>query len=218
MKKIVTLIFFTSILVLSGCSLTGNNTLKCRSTNTINGITTDRTYEIQYKGNDVKKVKLIYDYNNDNTVPTVNTDNNDTNNETNNNTVTNDNNATNDNNNNQYARNNTNDTNTTTNDNDGDNDVVDGVVGEAIDDIIDGVTNTILDISGLRNRHNTLQTTYRDTAGFTSKIENDEDGHYKVVYEIDYDKISDENLSRLGLDRSLDTVKANYTSQGLTCQ
>ena len=64
----------------------------------------------------------------------------------------------------------------TTSDKDPDsNGIVDGVVGEALDDVVTGVTDTILDISGIKTRHNTRFGSYTNTEGFTAKIDNDND-------------------------------------------
>ncbi len=106
-------------------------------------------------------------------------------------------------------------TNDTQNDNDG---IIDGVVGSAIDSVINGITSTILDISGLRERHNNVQSMYGNINGFSVQNTNDAtDNDYHVSYIIDYDTISDNDLNTLNLSRDIDTLRRNYTSQGFTC-
>ena len=107
----------------------------------------------------------------------------------------------------------------TTNDTQIDNDgIVDGIVGSAIDSIINGVTDTILDISGIRDRHVNVQNTYGNINGFSVQNTNDTtDNDYRVTYIIDYDNISDEDLARLNLSRDIDTLRSNYINQGFNC-
>ena len=255
MKKISIFVgTICSALFLSGCST--NEVLTCTDKTTANGMTTKTTYEIEYKDNDVKHVKLVYDYVTDTSVDGVgtgtdgsavdndnNTTNNTTNDNTNNNTTTNNNNNNNTNNNNNNTTNNTtnndnNVNNTTTNNNsrtndntagdidtssnddndiDGD-DIVDGVVGDAIDTTIGAVTDTILDISGIRDTYTNQINSYGNISGFTSRVDVDNDNEYKVVYEIDMDTISDNDLARFNVDRDLNTLRDMYEAQGLTCK
>lgn len=106
----------------------------------------------------------------------------------------------------------------TTEDDDQDNDgIVDGVVGDTVDDIIGGVYDTILDISGLKDRH-TNQINNTNIEGFTSTVEDNTNNSYKVVYDLDLTKISDDDIDRFNVDRSYTTLKNNYTTQGLTCK
>ena len=107
----------------------------------------------------------------------------------------------------------------TTNDTQPDNDgIIDGVVGSAIDGVINGVTDTILDISGIRDRHNNVQNMYGNMTGFSVQNTNDmTDNDYHVTYIIDYDTISDNDLNTLNLSRDIDTIKRNYSQQGFTC-
>ena len=108
----------------------------------------------------------------------------------------------------------------TTNDNLDNNDgIIDGVVGSAIDSIINGVTDTILDVSGLRDRHTNVQNTYGNMNGFSVQNTNDNtNNHYTVTYVIDYDAISDTDLGTLNLSRDFNTLRSNYISQGFTCK
>lgn len=203
MKKYISIFVLFALLVLPGCDMKANETITCSDRTETNFITTDRKYVIDYKDNDIKKMKITYDYNRD-----VNNNNTAGNNDVNADGTTNNNNNNNDNNNNN---------NNTAGNND-DNKVVDGVVGEALEDIVSGLTDTILDVAGLRDRHNLVQTTYKDVAGFETKVDYDDDNHYKVEYTIDFDKISNDDLKRIGIDRNLDTTRSNYISQGLTCK
>ena len=106
----------------------------------------------------------------------------------------------------------------TTNDTQPDNDgIVDGIVGNAIDVIVNGVTSTILDISGLRSRHSNIQSTYGNMNGFSYQNTTDVDNNYIVTYVIDFDNMTDSDINSLNFDRDLDTVRDTYTNQGFTC-
>ena len=107
----------------------------------------------------------------------------------------------------------------TTNDTQLDNDgIIDGVVGSTLDSIINGVTDVILDISGIRDRHTNIQNTYANTPGFSVQNVNDVDNTYTVSYVIDYDTITDNDLAGLNLSRNIDVLRSNYTTQGFTCK
>ena len=107
----------------------------------------------------------------------------------------------------------------TTNDTQIDDDgVVDGVVGSAIDTIVGGVTDIILDSAGLRDRHSTVQNTYGNVNGFSVQNTRDQNDNYMVTYVIDYDTISDSDLARFNLSRDLDTMRDSYVNQGFTCK
>ncbi len=191
MKKAI---FFVGVLLLlSGCG--ENDTLTCTSANTINGLSSNRTYKIDYKDDDIKMVTVTYDY------TAQNTGTNDTNDTTNDDGVG------------------TGTDGTTSDDNQNDNDgVIDGVVGDALDDVVTGVTNTILDIAGIKTTHNNRMTTYNNITGFTSSVDTDRDDNYKVTYKFDLEKMDDADLGKFNLDRSLNTLRTNYTNQGLTCR
>ena len=107
----------------------------------------------------------------------------------------------------------------TTEDDDPTNDdgIVDGVVGEATKDIIGGIYDTILDLSGLRDMH-TNQINNTNIKGFTSTVENSTNNSYKVVYDLDLTQISDDDIDQFNVDRSYATLRNNYINQGLTCK
>lgn len=205
MKKSI-LIFSTLFITifLSGCSLTGMDTYSCTSTTTDdNGLTTKITYDITHSDDTVDMVKITYDYEQDDD------DNNDD----------------------DSLMNMVDDmTNMIDDDIDGlnadtdgnsdtdNNEVVDGVVGDTLDAIVNGVTDTIIDIAGLRERHNIVSDRYGKLEGVTIKVENDDEDSYKVVYDIDMAKISDDDLDIFNLDRSFETLKGNYNSLGLMCK
>jgi hypothetical protein len=198
MKKL--LIGLSVLFLISGCG-ENNEKLTCTSTNTTNGMTTDTKYDIEYKDDKVKYVTITYDYKQDNTTTDTNTTDN-----------TNDTDGVNA------------DTDGTTNDNDDNNDgattsdeVIDGAVGDTIDGVVDGVTNTILDIAGIKSTYDNQITSYKDIEGFSYEVKEDTDDEYKIVYKIDLDKISDSDLTRFNLDRDLTTVKSNYEDSGYTC-
>lgn len=107
----------------------------------------------------------------------------------------------------------------TTSDTDLDDDgIIDGVVGEALDDVVTIVTDTILDIAGIKTRHNTRFGTYTNTEGFTTMIDSDNDNDYKVTYTYDLTKLSDTDITSFGINRDFNTLKDTYTSRGLTCK
>ena len=107
----------------------------------------------------------------------------------------------------------------TTNDTQIDNDgIIDGIVGSTIDKIINGVTDTILDISGIRDRHTNIQNMYGNMNGFSVQNTNDTNpNNYHVTYIIDYDNMNDADLNTLNLSRDINTLKSIYTNQGFTC-
>lgn len=107
---------------------------------------------------------------------------------------------------------------TTTDTDADDNNIVDGVVGEALDDVVTGVADGILDIAGIKNRHNTRFGTYTNTEGFTTMVDTDNDNDYKVTYTYDLTKLSDSDVAAFGLNRDFDTQKKTYTDSGLTCK
>ena len=196
MKKI--LIALSVLFVMSGCGENTDN-LSCTSSTTNNGITTRTTYDVDYLGDDVKHVTITYDYSQDN---------------------------------NQNGTNNADDIDGVNADTDGidqndtnnnnadleSDDVVDGLVGDAIDETIDGVTDTILDIAGIRNRYENQLATYDNIEGFSYEVDVDSDNEYKVIYEIDMDKISDADVATFNIGRNFSDVKTNYENNGYTCQ
>lgn len=196
MKKLLSAFFV--LLIMSGCDV-NTKSLSCSNTSTANGITTKTTYDIDYKDDDVKKIKITYDYIQDNDVTTDNTT--------------------------------TDDMDGTNADTDGldtdDNkdadvssdDVVDGVVGDAIDSAIDGVTDTILDLAGIRDTYSNQISTYGDIKGFSYEVDTDTDDEYKVIYTIDMDKISDDDLSRVNIaTRDFSDLKDSYQDMGYSCK
>ena len=214
MKKIIflSLLFFFT---LTGCGAGATETMSC-SYETKNGnITTKMKYDIDHEDKEVKKVRITYDYTQD-----ENTSNNGTNNTTNGTT----NNTTNDTNKNKDTDNDMLDgvgtgTDGTTNDTQKDKDgIIDGVIGNGIDAIVGSVTDVILDLSGLKERHANVQGTYGNMTGFSVQNTTDTDNNYKVTYVIDFDTISDDDLKKLNLSRDIDTLKNNYISQGYTCK
>lgn len=202
MKK---LLFISCIVFfMCGCDM-GTDTLTCTSNSVNNGLTTDTKYEIKYKDNDVKYVTITYDYNQD-----TNTMNDDTTNDTTNGTtdgINADTDGTTSDNDNV-----TNDGRTTT------DEVIDGAVGDAIDGAVDGVRDTILDLAGVKNNYQNQFSMYNNIEGFSYDVDVDNDNEYKVVYKIDFDKISDSDLTRFNVDRNFDTIRSNYEDLGYTCK
>lgn len=191
MKKLF--IVFAVLFVMSGCD-SETDTLSCSNTTIANGVTTKTTYDIDYVDDDVKYVTITYDYtqdvNDDEKMDgvDVDTDGIDTDNDT-------------DNNNNLES-----------------DDVVDGVVGDVIDGAVDGVTSTILDIAGIKNTYENQMSVYDNIEGFSYDVDVDTDNEYKVIYQIDMDKISDDNLSTFNVTRGFADIRDDYEDLGYTCK
>lgn len=223
MKKL--LIGLSVLFLMSGCD-NGTDTLTCTSRSTANGLTTDTKYEIKYKDDVVKYVTITYDYNQDtngNGTTTDNTGNNNTNNNTTNNNARNNDMNDNTTNNNTDGINadtdgTTDDKDTTNNGNIDSDEVIDGAVGDTIDGVVDGVTDTILDLAGIKSTYENQMSSYNNIEGFSYDVDVDNDNEYKVVYKIDFDKISDSDLTRFNVDRDFSTIKANYEDLGYTCK
>ena len=96
--------------------------------------------------------------------------------------------------------------------------VVDGVVGDVIDGTVDGVTDTILDLAGIRNTYENQFSIYDNIEGFSYNVDVDNDNEYKVVYEIDMDKISDNDLATFNVTRGFQDIRTNYEDLGYTCK
>lgn len=193
MKKVL---FLSSILIfmLTGCGAGATKTMNCTYETKYNNIATKTSYDVDYEDTEVKKVRITYNYHQD----IINDTDGDGNDDipgvgTGTDGTTND----------------------TQTDEDG---IIDGVVGSAIDSIIGGVTDTILDISGIRDRHANVLNTYGNIPGFSVQNTMDNtDNDYMVTYVIDYDTISDNDLISLNLSRDIDTLRSNYATQGFTC-
>lgn len=194
MKKII--LVFCMILIMSGCDM-GTDTLTCTSSSVTNGLTTDTKYVIKHSGNDVKYVTITYDYNQD-----LNTTTDDTTDGVNAST----------------------DGTTPDNDNvlnDGQinsDEVIDGVVGDTIDGVVDGVKDTILDLAGIRDTYQNQFSSLDNIEGFSYDVDVDSDREYKVVYKIDFDKISDSDLTRFNVDRNFENIRTSYEDLGYTCK
>ena len=198
MKKFI--LCFGIIALLTGCG-EEEQTMTCTMENTTNGLTSGTEYLVTYQDDEVSHVTITYNYNQDTHTDGVGTGTDGTTEDG----VEDD--TTNDNKTDGVIENNN-------QDNDG---IVDGIVGDAADMLIGGIYNTILDISGLKDRHtNDMNTT--NIEGFTSSVKNNTNNSYKVVYDLDLTKISDNDISRFNVDRSYTTLKNNYTNQGLTCK
>ena len=193
MKKL--LIVLSVLFLMSGCG-NESKTLSCTNTSEANGITTKTMYKIKYMDDEVKHVTITYDYNqtnNKNEVDGTNADTDGLDKNTDNNTTTNDNNLQSD-------------------------EVIDGVVGDAIDSTIKGITDTILDLSGIKSNYQNQMSTFDNMEGFSYKVDVDNDNEYKITYDIDMDKISDEDLNRFNIGRDYSDIKSNYTDLGYTCE
>lgn len=103
----------------------------------------------------------------------------------------------------------------TTEDDDTKNDgIVDGKVGDAVDD----VTDAILDLAGIKTMYTNRLNEYGEINGFKGIVDENEQNKYKVTYEIDFTKISDDDLSKFNLSRNYDNLKKSLEDQGLTCK
>lgn len=189
MKKVLPI--FIAVVVLTGCGT--NEMLTCTSENKVGNITSKTTYIVDYKDNDVKKITITYDYNDDHTdgvsTGTDGTTKDDIKNDE--------------------------DTTTNNTDNDG---LIGGLVGETLDDIVEITTDTILDVAGIKEKHNTRYGTYANIEGFTTKVDKDNANDYKVIYTYDLTKLSEADITSLGITRNYDTLKQSYINRGLTCK
>lgn len=100
-------------------------------------------------------------------------------------------------------------------DNDG---LIGGVTGEALDDIVTGAADGILDIAGIKRTHNNKISTYSSIKGVTTKVDVDNENDYKITYTYDLKQLSDSDITSLGINKDYTTLKNNYTSRGLTCK
>ena len=194
MKKII--LVLSIVALLTGCG-EEEQMMTCTLENTVNGLKSGTEYIVTYNDDEVTNVRITYNYNQDTHTDGVGTGTDGT---TEDGIYDND----------QadgVIENNP-------NDNDG---IVDGVVGDTVDMIIGGVFDTVLDLSGIRDRH-TNQINNVNIEGFTSKVEDNTNTSYKVVYDLDLTKISDDDIGRFNVDRSYTTIRNNYTNQGLTCK
>lgn len=192
MKKYL-ILSLVGIFMLTGCGAGASKTMSCNYKNTTGDITTNMKYDIDYEDKEVKKVRITYDYMQDTRIDSDNDGKKDTPGVGTG-------------------------TDGTTNDSQQNKDgIVDGVVGNAIDQIVEGVTDTILDIAGLKDRHATVQNRYGNIQGFSVQNTTETNNNYKVTYVIDYDTISDTDLKTLNLSRDINTLEDYYTSQGYTC-
>lgn len=205
MKKI--LMLSALLVALTACSLSRTRTLSCNYTNITNGLTSKVSYSIDHEGDEVKKIRVKYDYTQDNTgAGNGTTGNGVVSGETGTNNTTGDMDGI------------GTGTDGTTNDTEPDNDgIVDGIVGSAFDSLVNGVASTILDISGLRSRHRMIQDQYANTNGFSVQNTTDVDNNYSVTYVIDFDNMTDNDISGMNFNRDLATLRTTYTNQGFTC-
>lgn len=192
MKKFL-ILSLVGVFMLTGCGAGASKTMSCTYKNTTGNITTNMKYDIDYEDKEVKKVRITYDYMQDTRVDSDNDGKKDTP---------------------GVGTGTDGTTNDTQQNKDG---IIDGVVGNAIDQIVGGVTDTILDIAGLKDRHATVQNRYGNIQGFSVQNTTETNNNYKVTYVIDYDTISDTDLKTLNLSRDINTLEDYYTSQGYTC-
>lgn len=193
MKKIL---FLSSLLLftLTGCGAGATKTMSCSYKTDYNNIDTKVSYDVDYEDTEVKKVRITYNYHQDVMDDTDGDGKNDID---------------------GVGTGTDGTTNDTQIDNDG---IIDGVVGSAIDSIVGGVTDTILDIAGIRDRHANVLNTYGNIPGFSVQNTMDNsDNDYVVTYVVDYDTISDNDLLSLNLSRDINTLRDNYINQGFTC-
>lgn len=189
MKKL--LIALSVLFIMSGCD-ENTDSLSCSSTTTANGLTTKTTYDVDYVDDEVKYITITYNYSQNNNKDDMDGVNVDTDglDETDNN------------NNNKLDA----------------DDVVDGLVGDAIDETVEGVTETILDIAGIKNRYENQLTTYDNIEGFSYDVDVDSNTEYRIIYKIDMDKINDTDLATFNVTRDFSNLRTTYEGQGYTCQ
>lgn len=188
MKKLF--VIFLVLVLASGCD--NKKTLSCTSTTTNNGIVTKTSYDVDYVGDELRYVTITYDYmttKDNNDVDGVDSDTDG---------------LSEDNDNSRMAT-------------DAD-DVVDGVVGDAIDTTVDGVRDTILDIAGIKNNYENQFSNYDNMEGFSYDVDIDNDTEYRIIYEIDMQKISDNDLASFNIGRDFSTFQTDYEDLGYTCK
>lgn len=191
MKKIFAI--FLVLFLASGCD-SDTEMLSCTSTTTQNGIVTKTSYDVEYVDDQVKFVTITYDYsstNDNDDVDGVDVDTDGLDEDDDNNAGNNSRNADN---------------------------VVDGVVGDAIDTTVDGVRETILDLAGIKNTYENQLSTYDGIQGFSYDVDVDSNTEYKVVYKIDMDEISDTDLANFNVSRDFNGVQDTYENMGYTCR
>lgn len=183
------LIALSVLFIMSGCDA-NTKSLTCTTTNNAtNGVTTKTTYDIDYAGDDVKYITITYDYNQDKDANDIDGVNSDTD---------------------GLEEDNDNDL-------DGD-DIVDGIVGDVIDETVEGVTETILDIAGIRNNVQNQLSMYDDMEGFSYDVDVDTSDQYRIVYKIDMTKINDDDLANFNVTRNFNDIRTTYEDLGYTCK
>ena len=198
MKKVIGF-FIASIFMLTACDNKSMElkTLNCTYESINNMLSSKTSYSIDYIDNVVKKMMITYDYMNIDAADDENSNNSDDGIDgvgTGTDGVTSDNIDT---------------------DN---NEIVDGAFGDAIDNIVNAVADTVLDVLEYKNRHTSVQNMYGGINGFSvQSTSDDDDNHYTITYVIDFEQISDDDLYALNLSRVLDTLRSNYINQGFTC-
>ena len=80
------------------------------------------------------------------------------------------------------------------------------------------MADTILDLAGIKVMYTNKLNEYEEIEGFTGIIDDNEQNKYKVTYEIDFTKISDDDLSKFNLDRDYETLKNTLIDRNLTCK
>lgn len=195
MKK--ALIILIAVVALSGCGT--NEMTTCTNETKVGNITSKTVYTVEHKDNDVKKIMITYEYN-DNHTDGVGTGTDGTTkdkiaDEEDNAKETNE--------------------NKTKTDNDG---LIGGAAKEALDDIVTGIADGIIDIAGIKESHNTKFGTYTRVEGFTRTVDVDNTNDYKVTYTYDLTKLSDTDITALGVNKNYNTLKQSYIDRGLTCK
>jgi len=186
MKKIIVLASMMA-LMLTGCGVGATKTLTCTYQTNGTPLTTKMSYNIDYQGTEVKKLRVTYDYRQE--VTDTNTDG----------VGTGTDGTTNDN----YP------------DSDGIIDgIVGSAIDSIINGITDTILDISGIRSRHANVQNTYGNMTGFSVQNTSDVS---DNSYRVTYIIDYDTISDTDLANLGLSRDIDTLRSNYTNQGFTC-
>lgn len=195
MKK--ALIILIAVVALSGCGT--NEMTTCTNETKVGNITSKTVYTVEHKDNDVKKIMITYEYN-DNHTDGVGTGTDGTTkdkiaDEEDNPKETNE--------------------NKTKTDNDG---LIGGAAKEALDDIVTGIADGIIDIASIKESHNTKFGTYTRVEGFTRTVDVDNTNDYKVTYTYDLTKLSDTDITALGVNKNYNTLKQSYIDRGLTCK
>ena len=185
MKKFIFLSFVCLILLAACDNNDETEELSCYYQTNFNNIMAKTTYNIDYHGTEINKIRLTYNYKHNDIIDGVGTGTDGTTNDT----------------------------------NDESEQIVGGIIGNAFDEIINNVTDVILDIAGIRQRHVIVQNTYGNLPGFAvQNTQDDENNNYTVSYVIDFNMMSTSEIDSINMSKDLNTLRNTLIQNGYTCE